>query len=562
MLLLLLTVVWIAMRYGEFYSRLPEIWTFVNPDNWASLGLALVISKLLHELGHAYTLKKFGGECHEIGVMIFFFMPTLYCNTSDSWLLKNKWQRMGIGLGGIYVELVIFMIAAWFWWFSSVGDFQNFCMNMMFVCSVSTVLANGNALMRFDGYYVLADWLELPNLGERSNKEIMRLFLYYGCGDRRKVDLWTSLDNKRTYVIYGIAAFLFKLFLILSISYFLIAYAQKIGLTFWAMLLAAFSMGTVVFPIIKAIYKHLKEPGNWQQMKRKPLLLTSTLFAMIGIVVFLIPFPSWVPAECTVLVAGESKVFAKESGTVSEILVKPGDRVAQGDPILKLRAPRLEEKLVRTELEIKRTALEIESKLKLPPRQQSDQGYASLRRKHEMLCDNLEKINSQLDNLLVVAPRKGVIVGVGMGPKQAETRDKTLNRSFGNPLDKSNLKSTLKKGDPVCIVAPLNCEEISLVIEQKYVGRVRVGQPTKFMLSSYPDRLYGSIKSVSANESHVDELPEQIRNSSTSAAVQYAKQLANPETRKNISYKDGQTISTTLIEATSSHSAGSGQVRR
>jgi len=489
--LLLLTILWITAHYTEFYHRLPEIWSFVNPDNWASLGLAVVISKLFHELGHAYTLKKFGGECHEIGVMIFFFMPTLYCNTSDSWLLKNKWQRMWIGLGGIYVELVIFMIAALCWWFGSVGDFQNFCMNMMFVCSVSAVLTNGNALMRFDGYYVLADWLELPNLGQRSNKEIFRLFLHYGCGDRRKIDLWTSAHNKRSYVIYGVAAFLFRLFLIISISFFLVEYGQKVGLAFWALLIGAFSTGTIFFPMVKAIYKHLKEPGNWQQMKRRNLLFTSTLLAIIGVVVFLIPFPSWVPAECAVRVAGESKVFAQEGGKVTEILAKPGDYVERGDTIVRLVSPELEESLLQIELAIEQTSFELESKLKLP-RELNDEGFAGLKRKQEMLLKQLDSLNTQLSSLEVVAPIDGVVVGVAMGPKRAETRDETLNKGFGNPLDDSNLHGTLRKGEPVCIVAPLNCDEISLVIEQKHVGHVKVGQPTKIMLSSYPGRLHST----------------------------------------------------------------------
>jgi putative peptide zinc metalloprotease protein len=87
--------------------------------------------------------KHFGGECHEMGVMVLVLTPCLYCNVSDSWLLPNKWARAAIGAGGMYVELVLASIATWIWWFSEPGQLlNNLCLNVMFVCSVSTLIFN------------------------------------------------------------------------------------------------------------------------------------------------------------------------------------------------------------------------------------------------------------------------------------------------------------------------------------------------------------------------------------------------------------------------------------
>jgi len=121
LMMTLMAACWLLLHYEQAMARAPDLWSFLEPSNWLTLGLAIAGSKLLHELGHAYAFKRFGGEVHEIGVMIFFFMPTMYCNTSDSWMLKDKWARIAVACGGVYVELMIFTLATFVWWFSSPG---------------------------------------------------------------------------------------------------------------------------------------------------------------------------------------------------------------------------------------------------------------------------------------------------------------------------------------------------------------------------------------------------------------------------------------------------------
>ncbi len=137
----------------------------------------MAIVKVLHEFGHGLSCKKFGGECHEIGFMLLVFTPCLYCNVSDSWMLPNKWKRVWIGAAGIYVEMILASIAAFVWWFTEQGTTINdLCLNMMFLNVVSTILVNGNPLLRFDGYYILMDVLEIPNLRQKSTEVLKRWF--------------------------------------------------------------------------------------------------------------------------------------------------------------------------------------------------------------------------------------------------------------------------------------------------------------------------------------------------------------------------------------------------
>ncbi len=111
----------VLVQFDEFRRRLPEFHQFFGPSNWIYLGAAMAVTKVLHEFGHGLSCKHFGGECHELGVMMLVLTPCLYCNVSDSWMLPNKWHRAFIGAAGMYVEVCIASIATFVWWFSEPG---------------------------------------------------------------------------------------------------------------------------------------------------------------------------------------------------------------------------------------------------------------------------------------------------------------------------------------------------------------------------------------------------------------------------------------------------------
>ena len=130
-----------------------------------------------------FRCKAFDGEVHEMGFLLLCFSPAMYCNVSDAWRLPSKWHRIIISFAGIYVELMIAATATFVWWNTSSQPFvNNLALNLMVVCSVSTVLFNGNPLMRYDGYYVLADWLEIPNLRDWANKYLQNLAMEHCLG--------------------------------------------------------------------------------------------------------------------------------------------------------------------------------------------------------------------------------------------------------------------------------------------------------------------------------------------------------------------------------------------
>ena len=141
-----------------------------------SFWICLAVIKIIHEFGHGLTAKHFGGEVHEMGILFLVLTPALYCDVTDSWLLPNKWKRIWISAAGIYVECFLASIATFVWWYSTPGLLNSLAMATMFICSVNTILFNANPLLRYDGYYVMADWLEIPNLRIKSTQFFAYLF--------------------------------------------------------------------------------------------------------------------------------------------------------------------------------------------------------------------------------------------------------------------------------------------------------------------------------------------------------------------------------------------------
>ena len=141
---------------------------FFTLQNLALTWVVFVFVKTVHEFGHGLTCKHFGGEVHEMGAMFIMFTPYLYCNVSDSWLLPDKTKRILVTAAGIFVEMSIAIVAAWVWLATAPGLLHQICFNIIFMCSISTVLFNANPLMKFDGYYMMADALEVPNLKQKS----------------------------------------------------------------------------------------------------------------------------------------------------------------------------------------------------------------------------------------------------------------------------------------------------------------------------------------------------------------------------------------------------------
>src|SRR5437763_6185072 len=156
-----------------------------------------------------------------MGAIFLCLSPALYCNVSNALTLPNKWHRIVISGAGIYVELVIAAIATFIWWNTPSHPFvNNLCLSLMVVCGVSTVVFNANPLMRYDGYYVLADWLEIPNLRERSNRFLKNVVLEQCRGGEVQPEGYMELWRRVLFVTYALTSYIYRWVVTFAILWF------------------------------------------------------------------------------------------------------------------------------------------------------------------------------------------------------------------------------------------------------------------------------------------------------------------------------------------------------
>ena len=306
-------------------------------DNLLLLWLVYPIIKLLHELGHAYCVKRNGGEVHELGIMILVLVPMPYVDASAAGAFADRKQRVLVGMAGIIVELVIASLAMLVWVNAGPGLVKSIAFNIIFIAGVSTLLVNGNPLLRFDGYYVLADFLEIPNLAQRANQ-------YWGWLCRRVLFGVRGHDSPAYdrreagwLFFYGAGAFLYRIFLMITIFLFVAQQYFVIGVV-----LAVWSLtGTMLWPNLKMIYTAWRD-GDSSAGTRSPRYMIPLVIGAFALLLFALPLPLSTTVEAVVRVDDERRVLAGENCFVATLHRLPGEVVARGDLLLTCTNPRLE----------------------------------------------------------------------------------------------------------------------------------------------------------------------------------------------------------------------------
>jgi len=303
---------------------------------------------VIHEFGHGLSCKAFGGECHEMGALFLCLSPCLYCNVSDSWTLPSKWRRIIISFAGIYVELVIAALATFVWWYTPhMPTVNNIAMAVMVLCSVSTVVFNANPLMRFDGYYMLADWLEIPNLREKSNRFLNNLFLEKCLGVEVPPEAYMAPSRKILFVVYAIASWVYRWVVMFSILWML---ADLLGpkLKILSQMLAIASLASLfIWPAYRVI-KNIRQRGRLPDMKAARVYITLTVLVLLVVGFFLLPLPVSRVHETGLVTVDPVHLVAvslPEPAQLTGVELLPGETAREGQVLARFRSPELEIKL-------------------------------------------------------------------------------------------------------------------------------------------------------------------------------------------------------------------------
>jgi len=493
----------VTVQFHVFTSRLPAFHEFFSFDNALLLSVTLGITKVLHELGHGLMCKHFGGECHEMGVMVLVLTPCLYCNVSDSWLLPNKWHRAAIGAGGMYVELVLASVATWIWWYSEPGLLNNLCLNTMFVCSVSTLIFNANPLLRYDGYYILSDITEIPNLRQKSTSVLSRKLGDWFLGLEQPDDPFLPERNQIFFALYSVAAAIYQWVVVYSILFFLYHVFKPYRLEKIGQLIALASLwGLVVMPLYQ-LGKFFYVPGRLEKVKKVRMFASLSAVIAIVLAVFLVPLPHTVIATMEIQPRGADPVYvnANKGACLVQLCVTAGQAVGKGQPLAVLENKDLDleiAKLVAKEEEYK-VKLEV-----LQKRDRSDRNSPESIPQLEKALDAARKMRrereAERDRLTLKAARAGTVLPPPPTPAthEEEMEGGQLPSWSGTPLDEKHYRPYLKDGQLFCQVGDPRHKEAVLVIDQGDANFVRPGQEVDLKFDAFPhDTLHGEIERIS-----------------------------------------------------------------
>jgi putative peptide zinc metalloprotease protein len=413
----------VGTHLNGFRDRLPDLSAFFSFRMAFTLWVAIALAKTVHEFGHGLTCRAFGGEVHEMGVLLLCLSPSLYCNVSDSVMVGDKWRRMLICFAGIYVELMIAAVATFIWWYTPGALIVNhLALSLMLVCSISTVVFNANPLLRFDGYYMLATWLEIPDFQEQANRYVRNLFLTHGLG--MELHPGPPLPPLRPiiYAVYAVASYVYRWMITWGILWFLYQFLRpyKLG-TVGALLalgVAALMVGGPLFRLVKGLHQR-----GWRlpEMKPKRVVACATLAIAVLLFLFTVPLPiSRVRQDALVQVRRGSKeaVFVNTAGVLTRLHVRDGQHVNQDDILAELTNLELERQLeqARSEHDIRAVhlrALIDQARDITDPQRRGKLGVdiAQVTGERKSFAQQVKVFEELRTHLTLRAPRSGVVIG-------------------------------------------------------------------------------------------------------------------------------------------------------
>ena len=403
---------------------------------------AFVITKAIHEFGHGVICKRFGGQVPEFGFMLLVMFPSPFVDASSAWAFPNKWQRVAVGAGGMLFELAVASLAAFVWtWTQSRGMdnsvLSRLAFNVMLSSGFATLLFNANPLMRFDGYYILADLLETPNLAQRSNTMLLQLVQRHIFRVKNLQPPTTQAAERVILVVYGILAGAYRVFLFFSITMFILGQFFAIGLVLAVWTAAAW----FVLPVGKMVH-WLATSGQIAEHRFRTVATTLGMIALAAIGLGVIPMPDRRHGTGVVESVMHDSLHFGTEGFIVQAYKRPGERVRAGDPIVTLESRELMEKRRSIQSQLDEFAV---SEREAIARGDAPAAGMTAERMH-LARENLAEIDRRVGELVVRATHDGVLAG----------SDPALR-----------VGAFVKRGEPVCDIVDPSDVRIAATLDQR-----------------------------------------------------------------------------------------------
>lgn len=337
-------ILWLAVvsagvfLVGVHWSELTLNMTdrILSPGNLVVMWLTFPFLKAFHEFAHAFAVKITGGEVHEMGIMMLVFTPIPYVDASSASGFREKRKRVMVGAAGLMVEVFIAALAVFAWVNMEPGPVRSVAYNVIFIAGVSSLFFNGNPLLRYDAYYVLADLLEIPNLGTRGIRYMLYLIQRHLLGVKQAEPPLYSQGERFWFVSYTIASTIYRLFVYAAIILFVADKFFFIGVVFAC-------IGVVnmfALPAYKAV-KFLATSPMLARTRPRAVLAAGLIVALAAAAIGIVPVPLATLTEGVMWPPEKTFVRAGTDGFVERILAEPGKPVKRGDPLIECSDPLL-----------------------------------------------------------------------------------------------------------------------------------------------------------------------------------------------------------------------------
>ncbi len=344
------SVAWAGMLLAQHWGMIAEhaVRSLPSSRYWLLAWFCYPVVKALHEMAHALAVRHWGGAVHEMGVTLLVMMPIPYMDASAATAFNNKYHRILVSAAGIMAEVFIAAIALFIWLNVSDGLVRDMAFVTTAIAGISTVMFNANPLVKFDGYHMLADWLEIPNLAARSK-------VFWAHLARRKLlraQIHTPMDlapgEARWLAGYGPVSWLYRL----GIMVVLVGWFSSVSLLLAAAVGLLFLYALLLKPGWE-IFVYLSQSAEIQRHRARAWTIASVsaMAMLLGIVA--LPMPYSTLAQGIVWVGDEARVRTASKGTLQQVLIADGELVERDQPLFLLDNPLLPARKQQLEAELK-----------------------------------------------------------------------------------------------------------------------------------------------------------------------------------------------------------------
>ena len=411
-------------------------------NNLLVLWLTFPLVKFLHEFGHAFAVKRWGGEVHEMGIMLLALTPIPYIDATASASFPEKRHRIAVAAMGMMAELLLASFALFVWLNVETGLISALAYNVVLIGGVSTLLFNGNPLLRYDGYYMFADLVEIPNLGLRSTRYLGYLIQRYVLGIEAVESPVTAPGERGWFVVYGPVAFCYRIAVLIGLVWLVSDRFFFIGIVvaLWG------AVSLLLVPAVRSIH-HLLENPEMRERRFRLGILAGSVATGIVLLIFALPVPLWTTTEGVVWLPEKSVIRAGVDCEVVEVLTTVDHWVDKDAPLIQGDDP-----FLNTEIEVIQARLtELYATYNALPMDERVERNMLLE-KIDLVREDMRRIQEKMEKLIMRSPVPGKFV----------------------LINARNLPGTfVKKGDLLGYILPDRHSTVRTVVSQSNIGLVR-----------------------------------------------------------------------------------------